>query len=632
MLDQIRQNASSWGVKIAFGLIITVFVFWGVGSMNSTPSGSVVATVNENPVLANEFIRAYQQQYEAMKRRLPGLKDEDLAKFGFKKSVLNNLIVEKLVLAEAEKLGVSVTPQELKQHIAGFPVFHNEKGGFDGDKYQQVLAAQGMNPGEFESSVRKEMLFRKMEEYIGMPASVTAEEAHDVFAFRNERRSVEFVQMAAAEFMQKAVVTDEQVASFYEENTTRFEIPQKMAIDYMLITPAALARTIPVDEAEIAAFYDENAETYFVQEEQVHARHILVQVKADASDEDVKAAEKKIARIQREIKRGKKFADLAKKYSEGPSAAAGGDLGSLSRGVTVPEFEKAAFALKSGQISAPVRTSFGFHIIKVEEHTPSRVKSLAEVHDEIKKRLGEDKAADKVGDTLDTALETLVSGKPLANVAEELGLEIRSSPEFSRDRAQAITGLNASSLDTLFAMEQGMVTDTPLEVENGYMLAFVRSNVPSSVRSLESVASRIKVVLQQKEAMKLVMEEAKKLADDIEEKGMPKKLTKTMQSTPLFDRRGFVPGIGQNPEMVKAVFAGDSNTWVGPFAGNGAAIFARVKDVQKPSDEEWEKAKEEVMQAILQGRKRELFQTFIADVRDKAEIKVLNSKLLEEQQ
>lgn len=629
MLDSIRQNAQSWGVKIAFALIIIVFVFWGVGSMSNSSRSSVIATVNEEPILIPEFKQAYDQQFAMLKRQIPGLKQEDLKQLGFTQQVLQQLVSKKLLLQEAERLGITVTPQELKKTIASIAVFRNEKDVFDGDLYKRVLEAQGMTPGQFEESYRKDILIQKMQDYIGLPASVTDDEARTAFNYAAEKRSVEFTVMPAASFVTKVSVAPEKVKEFYEQNKEQFKQPAKVSLEYITITPKTLAKSVKVDEAEIAAFYDQNAETYFVQDESVHARHILVLVDANAPEAKVNEAKAKIEQVLARLKKGEDFAALAKKYSEGPSAPTGGDLGEFGRGAMVKPFEDAAFALEAGQISDIVRTQFGFHIIKVEKKTPRRVKSLAEVHDDVRQRLSEDKAADGVADTLDVVFEEVMAGKSMADAAAAHGLDLRTTPEFPRAKAMDIVGIKPESLDAVFGTIAGGVVETPLEVEGGYMVARVTTSAPESYIDFEQVKAMIEGRLVQEAAMQMAGEEAKKIAPEVAAGNLPKELADTVQVSPLFDRRGFVPGLGQAPELVNAVFAASADKWGGPFMSAAGAVFFRLKDSSLPSDTEWDSAKDQVKESMLRAKRQEMFRAFMTDLAKKSEVLMQNQEILD---
>ncbi len=629
MLDPIRQNAQSWGVKIAFALIIIVFVFWGVGSMSPSQNSAVLATVNEEPIMIPEFRQAFEQQFAMLKRQIPGLKQEDLKQLGLAQQVMQKLVAQKLVLQEAESLGLAVTPQELKKTIASISAFHNDKGVFDGAVYKRVLGAQGMTPGQFEESYRQDLLMQKVQQFVGLPAAVTDEEAHSAFEFAGERRSIEYAVLSATSFATEAKVDPAAVTAFYEEHKDQFKQPALISVDYILVTPKSLAKPSEISEAEVTAFYKQNADTYFIEKESVHARHILVLADANAPKAKVDAARAKIDSVLALVKKGGDFGALAKKYSEGPSAPNGGDLGSFGRGDMVKPFEEAAFALKPGQTSEVIRTQFGFHIIKVEEHTPSRVKSLAEVHDEIRRRLAEDKAADKVADTVDVVFDELMAGKAFADTAKAHDLELRSTPEFPRAKTQEMTGIKGDSTDLLFNTPASSIVDSPLEVDGGYILARVNTSKPEGFLEFAQVKPAIEGRLLQQAALQLAGAEAKKIAPEVTAGKLPKALAESVKTSPLFSRRGFIPGIGQTPELVSAAFGQTGDGWAGPFMGATGAVFFRLKEVQKPTAEEWTSAAKQVKQAMLRNKQQELFRAFIDDLMKKGEVEVLNQEFLD---
>ncbi|GFM36169.1 peptidylprolyl isomerase [Desulfovibrio psychrotolerans] len=624
MLDSIRQNAQSWGVKIAFALIIIVFVFWGVGSMSPSKNASVLATVNEKPILVPEFKQAYEQQFAMMKQQIPGLKAEDLRQIGFGQQVLQQLVTKKLILQEAERMGVTVTPHELKKTIASIAVFRNEQEVFDGDVYKKVLAAQGMTPGQFEESYRQDLLLEKMQDYVTLPAAVTAEEARAAFAFAGERRSIEYAVLAAASFVEKATVDPESVQQFYENNKQQFSQPARVSLDYILITPRSLARPDEVSDADVAAYYEANSESAFVQEESMQARHILVLADENAPEEKVAEAKAKIEAVKARIAKGEDFGAVAKAVSECPSAPQGGDLGTFGRGAMVKPFEDAAFALKAGQVSDVVRTQFGFHIIKAEAVTPRKVKTLDEVGDDIRRRIAEDRAADKVADTMDTVFEELLAGKALAAAADEHKLELRSTPEFPRSRAQDVAGLKEESAAIVFSTPADSLVESPLEVEGGYILARVNTSKPESFVHFEQVKPAIEGRLLQEAATRMAGEEARAIANDVKAGNLPKALADTVQTSPLINRNGVVPGLGQAPELMEAVFSGTADTWSGPFMSTAGAVFFRVKDVAAPTEEEWKSAEERVIASMLNARKQELFRAFVNELVKKGKVEIHN--------
>ena len=626
MLDSIRQNSQSWGVKLAFALIVVVFVFWGVGSMNGPSNSSVLATVNDTAIMMPEFRRAYELQMSAIKARFPGIDEAQFKQLRIGQQVLQGLISRTLLLQEAERLGMTVTPVELKTEIASIPLFQNAQGEFDPEVYKQMLAAQGMSAGSFERQFKEDLLTKKVRENAVISASVSDEEAREAFVYASEKRSMDYIMYSAIDFFKKATVTDEEIKAFYENNIGRYAVPAQVSIKYLAITPQGLAGSVTIDEAAAEAYYSDN-QSAFRTKEQADASHILVKLDENASEEEVAAATKKIEKVLKLARGGKDFGKLAEEYSEGPSAPNGGALGTFSRGQMVKPFEDAVFAMKNGDISEPVRTRFGLHIIKVNKLEKARIPAFEEVKGQIMTKLAEDQAADKVSATLDTVMEQMLSGKSLEDIAKEQNLTVATSPEFSRDQAAVAVGITKEAAEELFSVPSGTTVDTPLEANDGYIIARVENSKPESSMPLEQVSASIKEQLVADKSVALAFDAAKAasakvLAGDIE--GQPK-----VQTTPLVERKGFIPGVGAAEDVVKAVFEADGKKWMGPYKTPAGAVFVRLNTIDVPSEEVWLAAKPEVEKALLQRKKQQMEQSFVKSLADKSEIVIKNNKILD---
>ena len=626
MLDSIRQNSQSWGVKLAFALIVVVFVFWGVGSMNGPSNSAVVATVNDTAIMMPEFRQAYELQMSAIKNRFPGIDESQFKQLRIGQQVLQGLIARTLLLQEAERLGMTVTPVELKTEIASIPVFQNAQGKFDPEVYKQTLAAQGMSAGSFERQFKEDLLTKKVRENAVISASVSDEEALEAFVYASEKRSMDYLMYSAVDYFKKAAVTDEEIKAFYDTNISRYAVPAQVSIKYLALTPEGLASTVAVDEAEAEAYFADNKEA-FRKNEQADASHILIKLDENASTEDVAAATKKIEEVLKQARSGKDFAKLAQKYSEGPTAPTGGALGVFTRGQMVKPFEDVVFSMKDGDISDPVRTSFGLHIIKLNKLEQARIPSFEEVKGQIMTKLAQDRAADKVTATLDTVMEQMLSGKSLEDIAKEQKLTLETSPEFSREQASVAVGVTKEAAEELFSVPAGTTVDTPLEAKDGYIVARVERSKPESSMPLEQVSASIKEQLIAEKSIELAYDAAKAssekvLADDL--KGQPE-----VQTTPLVARQGFIPGIGAAEEVTKAVFAADGKKWLGPYKTQTGAVFVRLNEVDQPSEKVWLEAKDEVHKALLQRKKQQMEQSFVKSLADKAEIVIKNNELLD---
>ena len=284
MLDLIRANAQSWGVKIAFGIIILVFVFWGVGGLTGGPS-TVILTVNGEPITIQEFQRKYEQLEQQVRAQYPDLDAAGLKAMQLKQQLIQNLILENLIMQEAKRVGIVVTPVELRKLIESFPAFHNEEGKFDPDAYVRVIKAQRNTPGNFEAELRNNMLMNKLRADVTAGAFVPEAEVRDLFRYEGERRILEYVFYPLEDYTSKVTVDDAQIKDYYEANQASFTVPPQADVEYLLIGAEALAAAQNISDAAVSEYYEKNA-AQFATPEMVRARHILILSDAKASAED----------------------------------------------------------------------------------------------------------------------------------------------------------------------------------------------------------------------------------------------------------------------------------------------------------------------------------------------------------
>ncbi|MDY7001286.1 MAG: SurA N-terminal domain-containing protein [Thermodesulfobacteriota bacterium] len=632
MLDIIRRNAQSWGVKILFGLIILVFVFWGVGSIRSQRA-SVLAHVNDTDITVSDFKRTYQQSLEDLRRENPDVTPEELKRVKFKHQVLSRMVNTRLLLEQANKLGLAVSPRELRLHIGSLPAFQSADSRFDPDRYKSVLRANRLSPGEFEARISRDMLLDKLKRYLGLCVAVGDAEAGDIFLFAKERLQIEYLVFAWEDFRKRAKPTQEDINAFYMANQERFKRPAMVDFKYLLFTPKGMARPDAVTDGEIEEFYKIDPRR-FERAEGIKVRHILIKVAEDAKQAETKAAEAKLIKLLARLKKGAKFEDLAKKYSQGPSADQGGDLGWLERGATVKAFEDAAFALGPGQVSQPVRTMFGWHIIKVEDRREKGVPPLDEIRGEVRQAVAEEKAAEGLSDALDQALEQVMAGDGISKIASDLGVEPKRTGHLSKEQAKEKLGLEVKAVEMLFSLVLGQVADTPISVDQGYMLAENEDVRPEAVLPLDRVKDAIFEVLVRREAMKLAREKAESVLADFSNPDRSAKALaaykKHIKGSEPFGRQGFIPGLGMNPALVKDAYAAKAGAWLPQaYAVENGFVLAGLKDRIQPSKESWEKEKGFWIQSLEQSKGTDLFQAYLAGLHENADIGIVNPQMLE---
>ncbi|MFP4515216.1 MAG: SurA N-terminal domain-containing protein [Desulfovibrionales bacterium] len=627
MLDVIRQNAQSWMVKVLFALIVIVFVFWGVGSFRSDPS-KVVATVNGSNIPAREFMRAYERTLEAMRDENPELSTADIQRFSVKQRVLDQMINSMLLKQVAAEWNITVSPAELTAAIREIPAFHNEDRGFDPNVYVSVLQANQLSPGQFETDFQQNMLMEKISEYVELPAAISEEQARDFFGFAREEVRMEYALFSLDEYTDRITPTQEQIKTYYDQNPDQFAVPERIRISYLTFSPSSLARPEAVSPAEVESYYEQNKEL-FRREEEVKARHILIQLDRDASEKEAETALDKITKLKLQIEGGADFAEVAREHSEGPSNVQGGDLGWFGRGQMVSEFEEVAFSLQTDKVSDPVRTDFGYHLILVEERRTEGIQSLEEAEERIRTRIAEDKASDRVADLLDQVLESVVSGQSLETAAQAADLEVSRTGYFNRNDGPRELQLPSETLQNLFELPENTALEAPVLLDEGYLLAQKLDTKPRTIRPLEEVTARIRTILKQDGARALAREEAAKALAALKSGETPQEITDQLTISEPFGRTGVVPGLGLNPELISELFAAPEGTWLNnTYEVDAGYVTARLSERIAPSEEEWEQQKSFWIANLRQVRAQELFSSFMENLRNKADIVLVNPDIL----
>ncbi|MEW5774042.1 MAG: SurA N-terminal domain-containing protein [Thermodesulfobacteriota bacterium] len=626
MLELIRQRAQSWGVRILFGLIIVVFVlYFGTGTMRQAGKSSAVAYVGEHPISGQDFDLAVKQAYENLRRQSPDMSREDLQRIHFREQVLNQMINTLLLEQEAARLGLAVTPDEVRTAIAGVSAFQADKR-FNPDRYKAVLREAQTTPGEYEADMARQLLVEKVKRTLNLAVTVAEPEARAAFNFAREQLRLDTLLFGWEEFAAAVKPAEDEIKGFYEANQERFKVPARVNLETVAVTPKALARPDEVSEADVAQYYAAH-EKSFAQPEAAKLRHILARVEEGAPAAEVEKARERVLKLRLRLDKGEDFAAVAKDGSDDPSSAQGGELGWIPRGTTVPAFEEAAFALKPGQVSMPVRSPFGWHLIRCEDKRAEGVKTLAEAAAEIRATLAEERAASRVAEVLDEALERTLAGEDLRKVAGGLNLQVAATglvPEPAIVQALDLKPEDAARLSTLGL---GQTLDAPLPVADGYLLVRKAEAQPAAVKPLDEVREAVSEAVKRQGALKLARERAQAALAEIaapEGASALLKLKDRLSTTDPVGRQGFIKGLGLNPNLVEDAYNAADGSWLGQAypVQNGFALV-RLKERISPSQAEWDSEKQTWLAALRQAKERELFQAYLTDLRKQAKVNVL---------
>lgn len=627
MLDGIRANAQSWGVKLAFGIIIIVFVFWGIGSYTG-PKG-YVATVNDMHITEIEFQKVYGSMEQNLRASYPDLTPELLKGLQLEQQVLQRLIMKKLLESEAERIGLEISPYELRLAVQDMPYFLNKDGKFDKDEYLRVLKASGLTPAQFESGLREDMLPEKLQKLLTAGAWGSPEEARLRYMYERQKRSVDYILFPLADYISASAPSDAEIQTAYEARAAQYALPARVKLQYVLLDPEKMADPSAISEEALSAAY-EMRKAQFADPEKVHARHILIRVGEGAPEAEVKKAEKSAGDIAAKIRGGEDFIEAAKKYGQDPSAAQGGDLGFFTREQMVKPFADAAFSLAAGELSAPVRTQFGFHLIKVEEKQAAKQRTLDEVKDELRAALAVEAATEALQAKTDAVLAAALSNGDMSSAAGRAGLQAAETALESADALAEELGLRPIDMQVVMNTPAGTVVDSSFATQKGMLVIRVAESVPAMTKALEEVRGEIVDELTREKAMQAAMSAARAEGAKGVDTGEPERVKRSE----FFGRDGNVPDLGFNMDMARAVFADDGKNAVSnakwgtePWSMNAGAVLVRLAAIEEPSAEDWKTAEPLFLSQLDSGRASVLFQNFVALLYGKADIRILSPAL-----
>lgn len=636
MLESIRSGAQSFGVKVAFGLIILVFVFWGVGNYNDRDYTNVVAVVNGEPIVAMQFEKAYHDTEEYLLRNNPGLTREQLTKEHLGRQVLRDLIQQMLLAQEAKRAGVEVSPQEMRLAVSQMKAFQDEQGKFDPEAYKRVLAAQRVTPAQFEKDIADQLLRDKMFALVTAPGWVDPDEAQNRFNFLRERRLVDYLFLPASAYSANITVPEADIKSWYDSHQADYAIPPTVDVAYIAVRPEDLADRGSIGEDKARAWYEANKGRY-ERQEQVHASHILVPLPPGADEEASKAAEAKLAEAAAKINSGSSFASVADEMNEEGAAGKGGELGWISRGQTVPEFEEAVFALPVGQLSGPVRTPFGYHLIMVTDKKAAGIAPFEEVAEEIYANLAAEAGADKLHDAIDTLIEDNILQKPLDQAAARYGLSSEQSGLLDKKGLMDKLGVTAEGADALLAIPAGAPLDTALEAGNRYIVARVTRAEPAGTKSLTEVSGDIAEKLAHERGLGEAMKKAQDILLKVREEPFAKAKADypdIKESQPL-ERGGMLLGFRPDDLLMEGIFETPAGKWmdaprtVTKGDGQTGAIIAYVGQITPPDSADFAGVSEMLANAVKQQRMEGLYNIFMQQLARNAKVEIVNQNLVD---
>jgi peptidyl-prolyl cis-trans isomerase D len=623
MLDRMRRH-KAW-LKWSLAIVVVAFVLLYVPSF-LTPAGvgaapsDVVATVEGREIT----VRAYQVAYQQQVGQLQGaygdqINEQLLRQLGIAQQVVQQLIDEEAVLAEADRLGVTVNDGELRSRIVRIPGFQ-EDGRFIGtERYRQILASQRppLRESEFERQLRQALVAEKLQGAVTDWIQVSAADVEEEYRRRNERVQLELATFTADRFREGVEPTDEEITVYFAANVEDYRVPEKRRVRYLSIDAEALRNTMTTTPQEVEARYRQNLQTYSTPE-QVRARHILFSTE-EADEAEVRA---EAEAVLEQARGGGDFEALAREHSDDASnAPMGGDLDYFGRGAMVPEFENAAFALEPGEISDLVQTPYGFHIIKVEDKRAAMTRPLDEVRVQLEDQIKIEKAQAEAQRLADDVAGQVDSPSDLDAVASARGLAVGDSGLFTRDEPLAGLGFAPAVAAEAFTMEVGDVSEM-LRTNQGYAFITLTEIAPSALPALEDVGDTVREDVITAQALDRARERAAAVAE-AGGAGFARAARAAgvdVKSTELITRGSVLPDVGASTAVDEAVFAVERGEVTPPIETPDAIVVARVVERGEIDQATFEEERQGLRTQLLQQRRNEFFSAYMSKAKQRMRI------------
>jgi peptidyl-prolyl cis-trans isomerase D len=626
MLDRMRRH-KGW-LKWSLALVVLTFVLFYIPDFLTSTTGAApsetVATVEGRQITVREFQRRYTAQLQAYRQAYGSqLSDQLLRQLGIEKQILQQLVDEEAMVSEARRQGISANDVEVRERILAIPAFQ-ENGRFIGEaRYRQML--QFNNPPltstEFEDQVRRAIVIEKLRNAATGWMSVGDDDVAQEYRRRNEKVKLDVVPITPDAFKSQITVSEADIAAAFEKKKENYRVGEKRKIKYALIDVDKVREQVKVAPADIEALYKQNQGQYQTPE-QVRASHILLKIEGD-NEAQVKA---KAEEVLKRVKAGEDFAALAKEFSQDESnAGKGGDLDYFPRGAMVPEFETAAFAMKPGEISDLVKTSFGYHIIKVVDHKAATTRPIAEVTPELEDQLKWQKAQAEAEQQSKALEAQMKSPADMDRIAKERGLTTFETGLFLRD--EPIDGLGPSPevAAQAFQLQPGAVGPA-LRVAKGWVFVTVTGKQEPYVPQLAEVHDKVREDLIRERAAELAKSKASEIAAAL--KSAPdfaaaaQKAGLQVKPTELITRGSPIPDLGSSPDVDAAAFSLPKGGVSDPISTPQGTAIIRVVEKEEVTPEKITEGRDQLREELVNQRRDQFFSGYMQNAKKKLKIEI----------
>lgn len=599
------------------------------GPATGEVSTDTVAKVGDESVTVNDI----RQQLNQIERnnQVP----KQLESF-YAQQILQNLVFQRELEYEAKRLGITVSDQERADRIRLYLPMAFSGGSFIGiDQYTSLVQQRfQLTVPAFEELIRQGLLEEKFRKLVTDGISVGPAELQDEYRYKNEKIKLDYVLIKPEDLEAKVTPTDAEIKAEYEKNRSRYQVPERRSVRYALLDTNQLRQTIQIPEDVLKKQYQDNIQQYQVPN-QVHVQHILFKT-VGQTDAEVAETKKKAEDVLKQARKGAKFDELAKKYSEDPgSKDKGGDLGWIRQGQTVPEFEKEAFSLAPGQISDLVRTQYGFHIIKILEKQTAHTKPFDEVKDSLRTQALLNQAEKQATDIVDQLSRAIRQSSkiPLDDLAKQYHLTLGETRPVSASDPLLELANSQDVKDEIFRLRPGELS-LPIRTDRGYVVLALKDSLPAHPGTLEEVRDRVTSDLKNEQSVAQAKSKADELVRRVKagEKfdAAAKALGLEAKTSDSISRDGSISGAASGKQLSAAFSLKQGDVGAPLSLGQNWFVY-RLAEKVEADPANFEAQKKQLSAELLQSKREMAFEAFRSALSDRlvkeGKLKLMPDKL-----
>ena len=624
MYDFVHKNKRL--MQLLLALITLPFAFFGIDSyFRAGGSGASVASVGDYRITQEEFTQSLRERQDALQRMAGGRVDPSMLDSNeLRFAVLDNLVQQRLLFERAAKAGLVITDRQIQDIVSSVDAFKVD-GKFSYEQYEQLLKAQSMTPLMFEQRIRQDMVSEHAAHPYVASTFVSRSEAANLLRISEQQREVSYFTLPVDRFLPQVKLEADAAKKYFDSHQDEFRVPEQVRIEYVLFSGEALLAQIQPSAADVRKAYDENMKRFEVKEAR-QASHILITAEGNADSK--KKAKAKADEIYAQVKKNPKdFAALAKQYSQDPgSAANGGDLGFFERGSMVKAFDDAVFTMKSGDISQPVETEFGYHIIRLSNVRGGKAKSFEEARPEIEADLKKQQAGRKFAEMSESFSTTLFEQSDSLKPAADL---IKAVPQksgwISRNGGDSPLLANPKLLNAVFSEDvlNNKRNSEAIELAPGVLMAArVIEHKPSVIQPFDQISAALTKKLTLQQAGQLAAQDGRARLTALREGKDLGTDAQVTWSAPLLASRGDPKGVPV--EALRQAFKTDVSkvpAYAGVEVAGGSYMLVRISKVQDAGEGAKDK-QNAIAQTLRQVAGQAELAAYLASLKQKSDVKI----------